>query len=75
VGAGNINTDPLFISAAGNNFHLQKTSPVIDGCASGQTKDLENELRPVFYIRPATPYDMGADEVTWKFYLPLEARP
>jgi len=75
VGAGNINTDPLFISAAGNNFHLQKTSPVIDGCASGQMKDLENELRPVFYIRPATPYDMGADEVTWKFYLPLEARP
>lgn len=75
VGAGNINVDPLFISAAYNDFHLQKTSPAIDGCASGQTRDFDNELRPVFFIRPATPYDMGADEVFLKFHLPLAQRP
>ena len=75
VGAGNINADPLFISAAGNNFHLQRTSLAIDRCDSGQAKDFDNELRPAIYIRPATPFDMGADEVYLTIYLPLLLHP
>ncbi|CAG0931831.1 hypothetical protein TFLX_02303 [Thermoflexales bacterium] len=64
TGTGNMNVDPLFIAPASANFHLQSTSPVIDRCASGQARDFDNELRPVTYIRPATPYDMGADEAS-----------
>jgi predicted outer membrane repeat protein len=75
VGAGNINADPLFISAAANNFHLQNTSPAIDGCVSSEERDLENDYRPAILVRPATPYDMGADEVSLKYYLPLAERP
>ena len=61
-GTGNLNVDPLFVDPAGADFHLQITSPVIDRCASGQSRDFDNEVRPITYVRPATPYDMGADE-------------
>lgn len=66
AGTGNLNVDPLFLDAAGANFHLQSGSPVLDRCASGQALDFDNESRPVIYIRPATPYDMGADEASMR---------
>ncbi len=62
TGTGNMNVDPLFVDATTANFHLQSGSPVLDRCAAGQTVDFDNEPRPVVYVRPATPYDMGADE-------------
>ena len=65
AGSGNINADPLFIDPSAANFHLQHTSPAIDQCAAAyQTYDFDNELRPIIYARPATPYDMGADEAS-----------
>jgi predicted outer membrane repeat protein len=64
TGTGNMDIDPLFIDPANINFHLQSTSPVIDRCTSGQSLDFDNESRPITYIRPATPYDMGADEAS-----------
>ncbi|HNT25275.1 MAG TPA: hypothetical protein PKM21_12960, partial [Anaerolineales bacterium] len=65
AGSGNINADPLFIDPSAANFHLQHTSPAIDQCAAAyQTYDFDNELRPIIYARPSTPYDMGADEAS-----------
>jgi hypothetical protein len=63
AGTDNLNIDPQFVDPASVNFHLQSLSPVMDRCAAGQSSDFDNEPRPVIYIRPATPYDMGADEV------------
>ena len=62
AGTGNLNVDPLFVAPASANFHLQSLSPVIDRCATGPAVDADKDPRPVTYIRPATPYDMGADE-------------
>lgn len=64
AGTGNIDEDPLFIDPSAANFHIQHTSPAIDQCATGQTYDFDNELRPIIYARPSTPYDMGADEAS-----------
>ena len=64
TGAGNLNVNPLFVNPADSNFHLQSLSPVIDSCATGQSNDFDNEARPVTYVRPAIPYDMGADEAS-----------
>lgn len=64
VGAGNLNVDPLFVAPGNLDFHLQAASPIIDRCAyfGGMDTDFDNELRPIVHVRPATPYDMGADE-------------
>ncbi len=64
TGTDNLDTDPLFVDPASNNFHLQGLSPVIDRCTGGLPVDFDNEPRPVTYVRPATPYDMGADEAS-----------
>lgn len=64
TGTDNLDVTPLFIDPANSNFHLQSQSPLIDRCAAGQTHDFDNEPRPVSYIRPAKPYDMGADEAS-----------
>jgi predicted outer membrane repeat protein len=64
TGTDNLDVNPLFIDPASSNFHLQSQSPLIDRCAAGQTHDFDNEARPVSYIRPAKPYDMGADEAS-----------
>ena len=62
AGTGNLDIDPLFVNSAASNFHLLYNSPVIDQCATGESRDFDNEPRPITYVRPATPYDMGADE-------------
>ncbi|MBN2007706.1 MAG: hypothetical protein JXA21_30460 [Anaerolineae bacterium] len=64
TGLNNLDTNPQFVNSGASNsdFHLQHDSPVIDRCAAGQSNDFEDEARPITYIRPATPYDMGADE-------------
>jgi predicted outer membrane repeat protein len=74
-GAGNIDTDPLFVDAANSNLHLQRISPAIDAGdntapgLAGITTDLNGNLR--FYDVPwildsgnGTPpiVDMGAYE-------------
>jgi hypothetical protein len=64
TGTDNLNVDPSFIDPVSGNFHLQSLSPVIDRCASGQARDFDNEPRPLIHVRPATPYDMGADEAS-----------
>jgi len=66
AGVGNLNTDPLFIAPASGDYHLQNASPVIDRCVlfSGMGTDFENEVRPIVRYTAATPYDMGADEVS-----------
>ncbi len=66
AGVGNLNVNPLFVAPASSDYHLQSTSPVIDRCAvfSGMDTDFENEVRPIVRNTAATPYDMGADEVS-----------
>ena len=62
AGRGNIFSDPRFVSAGSNNFHLTKRSPCID---SGQAanneaaKDRDGISRPV-----GNGWDMGAYEYT-----------
>jgi len=63
AGTGNLDVDPLFVDPAARNFRLQGSSPLVDACAEGQSRDVDNQSRPVVVFRPATPYDMGADEV------------
>jgi hypothetical protein len=62
---GNISADPLFVSATGHDFHLQRSSPAIDaGESSGApTVDIDGESRPVDGDGDgAARVDMGADE-------------
>ena len=62
TGSNNLNVDPGFVSPAGQDYRLPLSSAVLDRCASGQPRDVENDHRPYAHVRPATPYDMGADE-------------
>ena len=63
-GAGNINQNPLFVAPASEDYHLQSASPAIDRCLSASTWDYDGELRPIVRTSAASPYDMGADEVS-----------
>jgi hypothetical protein len=59
AGEGNIDADPLFVNAAGGDFHVTEGSPVIDrGTLLGTpNRDMEGRLRP-----SGTEPDMGAYE-------------
>lgn len=74
--ANNLNTDPLFVDSAGNDFHLQSTSPMIDtGTATVPdppglpATDFEGDPR-VIGLAP----DTGADETRRYIYLPVVTR-
>jgi hypothetical protein len=58
-GEGNIDEDPLFVNAAGGDYHLQLGSPCIDtGIATGAPSyDIDGDLRP-----QGLGYDMGVYE-------------
>jgi hypothetical protein len=60
-GTGNINTDPLFVDAAGGDYRLQAGSPCIDAGdpATTLTEDIDGNSRPA-----GSGYDMGAYEYT-----------
>lgn len=62
AGSGNMDINPEFMNPAGGDFRLMLSSPVIDRCTHLLSRDMENDLRPHAHVRPATPYDMGADE-------------
>lgn len=66
TGVGNLDVNPLFVASGSYDYHLQSSSPAIDHCPyfSGLATDFDNEVRPVVRVTGATPYDMGADEVT-----------
>ena len=53
-----LNTDPLFVNAAEDDYHLQETSPCIDAgtATSAPLFDIDGDDRPMGW------YDMGADE-------------
>lgn len=63
-GSGNESVDPLFVNAAGNDFHIRADSPAVDKCTTGFSLDFEGENRP--NDRPnidnGGTYDAGADE-------------
>lgn len=56
---GNLNVDPLFVSASAANFHLQANSPAIDAgtAIATLTTDLDGNGRP-----QGSAYDIGAYE-------------
>ena len=72
TGSHAVTEDPLFVDAAGDDYHLQKTSPAIDkGVNLGIARDYDNERRPY-----GSAPDIGADEVKTiiSLFLPLVRR-
>ncbi|OQP60707.1 hypothetical protein A3860_32425 [Niastella vici] len=61
TGGGNLDADPLFVNAAGNDFHLTPCSPCIDKGYDiyGVTTDYEGTARPQGAAK-----DIGAYEAT-----------
>ena len=64
AGNGNLDVNPLFVSPGSYDYHLQAASPVIDRCLAGHGTDFDAEARPIVRRTAASPYDMGADEVS-----------
>ena len=66
TGTGNINSDPLFVNAAADDYHLLSGSPCIDaGSNTWLTTDIDSITRPFDFPgvnNGPTTYDMGADE-------------
>jgi len=59
IASNNLATDPMFVDASHQNFHLQAGSPAIDtgGARSEVTDDIENTPRPL-----QRAFDIGAYE-------------
>jgi len=65
IGTGNLDTDPLFVDAANNNFRLQACSQAIDAgtdAANATTTDLDGNARKFDAIPGGRQIDMGAYE-------------
>ncbi len=74
AGANDItDVDPLFLKPGSNDFHLQATSPAIDGGTStgAPTVDFEDDTRP-----SGAGVDIGADELLYsRLHLPFILKP
>jgi hypothetical protein len=74
-GAHDIQQNPGFVNPASGDYHLSDTSPCRDagtnsfGGLTMPTDDIDGEARP-----PGSSFDIGADEVWMKVYLPLVLR-
>jgi len=59
--------DPGFVDpGAGEDYHLENTSPAVDACPTGEITDLENQPRP-----QGGGYDMGAYERSGEYLILL----
>lgn len=66
--------DPYFVNAPAGDYRLQAISAARDRANSiGYAYDFEGDPRPMG--SGGTPYDVGADEFWWKFYLPILQKP
>jgi hypothetical protein len=59
TGTGNIGTDPLFVNAAAGDFHLQPTSPCINGGDPASPRDADGTAADM----GAFPYDVVANKI------------
>lgn len=60
AGTGNIGSDPMFVGAAQDNFHVMASSPTKSAAVPGATlaNDVDGDVRPQGAAR-----DIGADEI------------
>jgi hypothetical protein len=62
--------DPAYVDPAHWDYHLQSGSAARDSSINaGYAYDFESDPRPMG--SGTTPYDVGADEFWWKFWLPM----
>ena len=69
-GPHSIESDPLFVNPAADDFHILAGSPCVDaGTDAGVSRDFDGDLRPI-----GSGADIGADEAHRPIYLPLLLR-
>jgi hypothetical protein len=55
---GTSNSDPMFVNAAADDYHIRTASPARDAVDTGPSTDFEGDARP-----GGPKFDSGADEI------------
>jgi hypothetical protein len=66
--------NPGFVDALNGDLHLTVTSAAIDQVMEATprfSEDIDGETMPIVINDAITPYDLGADEFSYRTYLPL----
>jgi hypothetical protein len=74
TGTDPLSGDPSYVDPAGGDYHILSTSAAINTVTDGSlAEDIDGDIRPMGI--GTTPFDVGADEFWWKFFLPVLHKP